>query len=1136
MSFQEDLVSAIGSRVPIALLIGQHAWDDAEGSDPILRAALEHLLHKSSPTEGWSALWGDSALPVTFFSWLGERFARRPVQSWVEELSTVPWSAVFTSSLDPQLVRQLSNSYREPQAILTATEVPTTARSTVRTPIYYLFGRAGISDTLAAPPRSRMELRVRYAQHAVPMLNRVNETATAVGYVVIDGLDLETDWVHSDSVLALIGQMPEGHVFWTGWKNLNTPVGRELEDLLAEKKARISSDSLGAILASLRASGRLSDVENRPTEASSAISLAADRTFEPTPELRIKTEAVASIVDDSWVAFLPPLGKDAEYHAFRQFHGDFSGPKGMVRGIRYGFSIERDFELALREVTSRAVAEHARYDEPIIVHGQSGTGKTIALARLVSVLKDAKKAALLYSTSRVPQSADVDAFCESAEEAGALVTVVVCDANSPLGRYRELLIGLRSRGRKVVLVGSSYRQVDIPRAQSRSLIEAPDLLSESEFKTLESLVVRFGGEWKNSADGLKRRNVLATLYRQLPSSRFRLATGLGGEARATEIALRERGKQKATAKPLSILGEQLVQLGLAPTIFDADADKNARDQEDSAGTLVDLVMAAGKLDCAVPINLLMRALATATGSIDTGALILLFEGLDLFRWRRSENEGEEYLVSPRLTLEAELICERRLATPENEGEQLAKLIRAARLVWDPSGTERRFVLDLVHRLGPDGPRGTRYKDRYLRIAAALSSLRTDGGVRDPSIMLQESVLRRSAIREGSVPDSDALRILDEARIAVESGIDLLAEQTGRGSRRARANLSVERAAIFGFLARFKAIHDANPQEVWSAYQAARVAARSAASLTDTYFPLDISLWVPSELLEKGGLAPEQMLELRADIFSVLDHIDPESLPWEQQERFEKRRFSLGQVMQDQSLVQDAIAKMGAINTAAALYLKARSIGPNLAAAEGPDFDLTERQRASAAANVLKSSWAIACADDRCLRYFICCRWIAAVGHHPLKGEREPLPTEKEAISELLAAVRDFNSLAEGIRDNGMVYLQAVLSWVADDEMRALEIWRDLAHATDLIDPKRVIRRHVLVGADGSPVLFSGRIESDDGRGRFQIRLESGGWKIPLLSRDFPQADLAYGRTVTNFAIAFNFIGPIAEPLRRTIRS
>ena len=63
-----------------------------------------------------------------------------------------------------------------------------------------------------------------------------------------------------------------------------------------------------------------------------------------TPEERLRVEAVASVVDDAWTAFLPPLGPDAEYVAFRRFHGDLGGNRLLVEGGRRGFAIERDFE------------------------------------------------------------------------------------------------------------------------------------------------------------------------------------------------------------------------------------------------------------------------------------------------------------------------------------------------------------------------------------------------------------------------------------------------------------------------------------------------------------------------------------------------------------------------------------------------------------------------------------------------------------------------------------------------------------------------------------------------------------------------------------------------------------------------
>ena len=62
--------------------------------------------------------------------------------------------------------------------------------------------------------------------------------------------------------------------------------------------------------------------------------------------------------------------------------------------------------------------------------------------------------------------------------------------------------------------------------------------------------------------------------------------------------------------------------------------------------------------------------------------------------------------------------------------------------------------------------------------------------------------------------------------------------------------------------------------------------------------------------------------------------------------------------------------------------------------------------------------------------------------------------------------------------------------------------------------------------------FTGRIEEDRGEGRWRIRFSEFDQLIVLRDRDFPRENIRYGRTLSGVGIAFNFIGPIAEPIRR----
>lgn len=1131
-ALQQALMSALREHRPLVLFLGQDAWTNAD-FDPILQIALRHLGKEEVADRGWPALLDSTSLPDNYFEWLAERFSRRPRPTWLTTIAQLPWSALFTSSIDPELRSALVSTRREPQAILTASEIPAAARSTARTPVYYLFGRAGIADATAQSPRNRSELRQRSIMQAIPMLNRLPDTATPLGLIAIDGFDPERDWLNLDALLAVIEQSPTACVIWCGWPEKNQRLRQETEELITSGRLIVSTSRLSALVAELEAQGKLADLSEPISTERGTISFVDNKIFSPAPEMRIRVEAAAAIVDDSWLAFQSPLGPDARYAAFRRFHGDMEGPRSHVAGIVRGFAVTRDFEDRLWQLTQSAINDHARYSEPIVVHGQSGTGKSIALARLAQRAREDRRAAVLFATARVPQSTDLDTFCETAEEAGAAATLVICDCNSSINRYRDLFRGLRSRGRRIIVVGSSYKHVDSDTPTRRTFVGSPDRLSDFERQQLALLIGQFSGYEGQITIG-NDRNVLAALYRSLPASRHRLSVGLGQEARSVEEVLRERAREQKPRVAHSKLAEQLIASGLASetdSILDLQLSEELREASDSAQRLIDFVMVAGRLNCPIPINLLLRAITSESAQADVTTIAQLFLGLDLFRWRRFENEGEEILISPRLVLEAELICRRRLINAAGEGVQLVKLIRAARLTWDAGGAERRFLLDLLHNLGPDGPLGTRYRESYLEAARALTELRNSYGVNDPSLMLQEAVLRRTAIREETIDPAEQLSILEEAREAVQAGMDLLAGQSSRGARHTRSILSVERAAIYSFLATYRAQQSAPPQDIWSAYEAARTAARAAAAVSETYHALDISLWLPADLVDVRELSNGQKLELLADIHSMLDRIDPASLPPEQRERFNRRLFNLGEKLELPELSETAFSALEREGSTAGYYLRARSLGPRLEQSQSTEVKEQDHSRAKAASAFLRRYWTQIERDERCLRYLLECEWISATGQRLLRGDRAPLPYSETTRRELLRLVKSLKAANENT-DNKLSYLEAVLSWLNDEEQYANQIWRELARETDFIDPRRVVRRNILTDEHQNPLIFSGRIESAAESGRHTIRVDGLNRRIQLLARDFPDIDVTYGRAIPSFGIAFNYIGPIADPIRR----
>lgn len=1121
------LVSAIEEQRPIVLILGQDAWSESKNGDTVLMKALVRLGRDRSSQCGWSTLLGAEKVPDEFYDWLAERFRRRVHPPSLEVLIQLPWSAVFTSSLDPTLKELLEGRGRQPEVILTANETPPAARSRARPPLYHLFSRAGEQDSAALPPASRPELNIRRTRHVVTLLNRVLETATTLGLVIVDGLASGRDWLRIDNLLGVLGDAAPHQVIWFGGRpRIDGELVEDFDAAVKSNRIVVEPRRLGSLIAELRALDRLPDPIPPDAEAPGLISLDKGRSLETTPEERLRVEAVASIVDDSWTEFLAPLGEDSEYATFRRFHGAVEGPRLLVEGVRRGFAIERDFERRLWQHVSTAIANHARIDTPIIVEGQSGTGKSVALARAVVYARERKRIPVLYAIGRIPRSHEVSKFCELADAAGTLTTLIVCDANRDVDDYYDLLIGLRSLGRRVVVLGSQYRKGENT-GHRRYSVEAPARLSDDERDNLHSLLRPYPGI--ADRDVSETGHFLALLYRRLPASRARIGAGLGAEAQsAAHVIGRVSQPVAADLNSTNLLRQRIIESGVLskyPSLMDEPREQSVSNAEEAAAKLIDFVMLSGSLDCEVPVNLLIRAVAKH--GHDLSSIAHLFRNLDLFRW-----DENTLLVGPRLILEAEVLCRYRFGGADAEATGLLEIIESVRDGGiDSRREERRFLLDLLRQIGPDGIRGKRYRSAYVNIARALTKLRKKHGTVDAGLMIRESTFRRNAIRYQKVDEHDCLPLLEEARDVIQIALDGVDDGSIYATRKTKDNLLGERAAIYGFLARNRAEAHGSAEDTWSAYEAARTAIRKAVSVTSAYYPLDIGLWTPSDLLESGALTELQQADLRADIYSTLDQVEPAALPPQQREKFHERQMRVGTVLRDYDLTDRAFAELEESGSTAGYFLRARGHISDLSC-DAVVFDTPEDVAAAKrAAEFLSSHFERIKDDQRCLRLLLECRWIVETGRRPFRGLRQPVPFDQTKRHDLLAIVRALNAASLPAAQHLHRYLEAMMTWLAGDEQSAIRLFRELAMDTDHEFGGRVISRHTITGTNGTPCRFDGRVERDRGAGHWTIRVEGIGRQVDLLSRSFPHEEISRGRTIRDFGISFNFIGPIADPVR-----
>lgn len=1129
------LATYLHEEKPVVLFLGQ-SFSSGTADDPVLLQLLSRLNREKSAKPNWM-----QAVPLATedIQWAAERFERSVYSDSVSNLFDVGWSCVFTTSIDPKISNALETRGRVPESILARDHFPRVPRSRSRPAVHYLLGRADETDLQYRAPKTKLEIKQRISLHANQFINRIAETATPLGLLVIDGFVAEEDWLPVDDLLAPLSLESNLRILWFG---VTEPPNSEFyEDLVSKGLITPDSRTLAEVITYIQATTTGEPLGRSSQSEVGTISLKGDTIIQIPPSLRLRVEATAAIVDDTWTENQPPLFGSEEHEAFRQFHGDLGGARGQVEGIARNFAIKRGFEDNLRNQVEKSLKSFAGAENYVVVHGQSGVGKSIALARVAYAMRRELKIPVLFSWGRTPNPHDLDDFCGYAELAGAPGTLILCDANQSIDRYQELATALRSRGRRVVVVGTSYRLEDAQ--DDRRLIEAPAEMAATEVEALRNLLQRFGD--RDNAEIQKiltDKNTLALLYRYLSASRARLIGGVANEARATEQAIRLRAQSVPRGVSINpILAEKLIQAGLANgsvAVFDEDDVTG-----DAPGRLIDYVMVAGRLDCAVPLNLVMRALRSENGTLDLVQIAYLFKELDLFRWRTADSEGNDLLVQPRLQLEAELICRRRLANPETEIDCLIQLISAVRPSSVDRGSELGFLLDLLPKLNRDGPRSRSYETGYLRIAHALTTLRTVHKVVESRLILQESAFRRATVHLMDRPAFNDVRnpgdpqreeILNDAREVVEFALDEIGKKKLHASRKTHHNLLNERASIYGYLTVSLARTQANEDEIWANYLAARTAISAAISVAGGYYPQDVGMWAPYDVLQaaKLSLSPIRRAELKADILSVIDDVDVSLLTSVSAEKFLARRLRVAQGIGEDDIAQEALLELEKVSPSVAYFLQARSICSELFGDLEEPFSIELTEKAKVAAKYLEDRLDKISGDVRPLLLLLQLQWIGATRHRLLRSERFPIPADRTFQKKILSTVADLNQAAPGGARNVFRFLEATLEWVQGDTSRSRELFRALASDSEFEDPGRVVRRLVLQNHSDLHQGFRGRVEKERSKGHWVISVGGFQGTIDLLERDFGHEDIKPGRQLDRFNIAFNYLGPIADPILR----
>ncbi|MDD2700687.1 MAG: hypothetical protein PHH36_05555 [Sideroxydans sp.] len=1131
----QPVFTHLASDRPTFLFLGQDYLKLDNGTDAFLTSILSKYLPQNNAKEAKDVSYKTLLEKVDFGdehsarAWISDTSRRLVAPQWLEVVSKMPWSGVYTTAIDTQLTRAFRTDWRDIQPIFSKKFSSPDPRSRTNLHITYVFGCIEREDDDERAPLNDIDL-IRRSSDATILLSRLSEQVTPFGMLLIEGYQPESDWLGArDLATVLLGlEKGQAHFFSATELLHSNPL---IKKLVQSGQVILHKQSLASVLNEGYASGVLSfEVRHELQKEGHYLSL-GDRAIEVPDRLWTQTNRSAIVLEDAKLELPKVQSDERRYIAFRNFLAD-SGTKPIWSAYAAGFALERDFERDLfRLVQSRLKAKGASND-PIILHGQTGTGKSVALGALACRIRSQKQYSVLFIERRPqgPIAADLDLFCKWAEDAGFAATVLIWDGMIHIEQYTALLKNLLGRGRNVIVVGSTYK-LEAQEADQRSLILAPSNLSDAEIGHFKALISQFEPSLGNQFESILKKfdtTFLVALYRLLPETRGQVKYGLQRETSVAEIVMKQQADKLEPEFAGGALAAAFQRSEILGRFEVLPEDKKEVGGEMLSATeeLVGLIMVPGRFGLKVPIELVIRTL----GRSRVANFHKIFESIDIFRWH-ADNQGNIF-IGTRHPLEAKLICQVRLGGPRLEVEFAKKLLIEIDEAGDRAeNTQIQFAADLLRNLGPNGPEKKLYASYYEDIASCLAKLRLERGVENPRIMLQEATLLREAvvaIQSDETHATERLALLDRATDTLKSALTALPPDSR--TRRLRAMLLVELASTFGTKVREFLREGRSTSDVMDNFNEAKRYAYQARTLQpEDFFPIDVISWSTKDLIIGAQIDDVSRLDVIVDLLSMFESCDQESMSMRDKEIFNRRRVEFGTLLQDEVLKQDALDQLEAMGSRAGYYLNALVIAQEDAAT--PTITSASLQRISAAVKYLQDNYESIESDGRCLFLLLRYWWLMKAQRPIFGGERQLLPFDSKDWKYVISLLDRLMSLDDIYQTPMNSYLRAIGTWSLGYYHDANEIWKDLQRVSDSVTGRRrVAKGYVATNPDGSAALFSGTVDwvAEDGT-RGKVFVEGVREKIDFFPRDFGLGDLRKGQALNNFCIAFNYIGPVVDP-------
>lgn len=1025
------------------------------------------------------------------------------------------WNSIVTTNCDMTLAASLGNDRRSVRDIMSKDDMKANLMDRKNLHVIRLFGEN-------YPKTDIDELDAEdVTDQAVEMLARVAEIIKRNGILLIEDFE-EPCFTHKELRKALRGLFSnQKQVYIFNCKNKD----QYLTALENQGIAVLIENGINDFFEEFLQSEE--SFEHQSTDRFIQIYIEADKKSIPTfVEKRqlLETESFATLINVGLLNEIK-IPKNMYKDYFYMFL------KNSVRepqwyGYAYGFNLHRNYEDRLYRKVKKGLENVGKpNNKPLLVVGQTGTGKSISLAAVAYKIFNEKKYPVVYindpdinfyssveykqkgiNKKGSPAFNALDALLERLENLGAKATFLVWDTSSySTGREKcyRLYQALLARGRKIYLLSTAYElsndanEVYIDEnhveesVMNKKFVECQATVEIStEVDQLKEILSKKCNMSEQNVKSIidyyaeSSKNYLSMLYQAFDILRGNLSKGVFKEASANlqgldkilEEGIRESSfVNNVFAFALKKIESDLVKAGIGVGIDDATSEEK-RKIEIAKDEFIKCIAVCSQFKLKMPYDFALRILGTYNEQIIRTLTQSTFFVI-------TQDYHENYVISLRTPLEASMYISAKNMTPLDEVECIVKMLE----LMNSSGgygqqQEVRLCEKVIRIIGPNNAENrNKYKRGYEEVIDALKKLREERNIWEPILVSQEiTYLREYYGWNEALEISSRIKKLEEAVSIADEVLNKI-EYFGisMGTRNA---IIVESANSKLLLCQLKETNDT------LLFKELRRDLRNVIRYDSLDYHAYVTLLKCSIIEYRNESDEVKRLELLESMCSVADEIMFENPDVSNSEYFQKQVVEIYLLLDNSTTVKSYIEELVSNGSSAGLYVITRKLlRENKVAFNKPIENEFQQSACEEVYSIFNNDKykAVLSESEPCQYMLLNVVWLMN-NKEPiyLDGECWITRMSEDVWRELLGICNNFimrfcndaentNQLVKNIR-----YIKALCLGQLEQYSESISVLKSIEEDSTL-GLRRVFTKHMLCDENGIPKKFSGRLGKYD---------------------------------------------------------